>query len=66
MPMLIVGDILTIIGFVAFPASQDGTAAAERVTVTSAGAAEGQPGVIMIVEVAEGEDWLRDLISRAT
>lgn len=56
--MLIVGDMLTIIGFVALPASHDGTATAERVTMTSAGAAEGQPGVIMIVEVgADGEDW---------
>lgn len=56
-PMLMVGDMLTIMGFVAFPASQDGTATAERVTLTSAGAAEGQPGVIVIVEVAAaGED----------
>lgn len=63
MPMLIVGDMLTIIGFVALPASQDGTATAERVTMTSAGAADGQPGVILIVEVAaEGEDWLDEML----
>jgi hypothetical protein len=34
------------------PAAQDGTTTAERVTITSAGAADGQPGLIMIVETA--------------
>jgi hypothetical protein len=45
-------DMLTIMGFVAFPTSHVGTATAERVTMTSAGAAEGQPGLITMVEVA--------------
>jgi hypothetical protein len=58
-PILI--DMLTIIGFVALPASQDGTATAERVTMTSAGAADGQPGLIMIVDVGEVEFWLADV-----
>lgn len=57
-PMPPAVDMLTIMGFVAFPAAQDGTATAERVTLTSAGAADGQPGVILIVEVGTAEDWL--------
>jgi hypothetical protein len=56
MPPLV--DMLTIIGFVAFPAVQEGTATAERVTMTSAGAADGQPGLIMMVEVGVVEFWL--------
>jgi hypothetical protein len=40
------------------PAAQDGTATAERVTITSAGAAEGQPGWTVRVDVTAG-DWLR-------
>jgi hypothetical protein len=54
-PMLISVDIVTIIGFVAFPASQEGTVTAVRVTMTSTGAADGQPGFIMIVDVGEVE-----------
>jgi hypothetical protein len=57
-PMLMLVDMLTIIGFVALPASQDGTATAERVIITSAGAADGQPGFIMIVDVGNVEFWL--------
>lgn len=48
-------DILTMLGFVSLPA-HDGTATAERVTITSAAGAEGQPGVMLIVEVATGEE----------
>jgi hypothetical protein len=40
------------------PAAQDGTATAERVTITSAGAAKGQPGWTVKVDVTAG-DWLR-------
>jgi hypothetical protein len=51
--------MLTIIGLVAFPpALQDGTATAERVTITSAGAADGHPGLTTIVEVGVVEFWL--------
>jgi hypothetical protein len=50
-------DILTMTGLVAFPAAQEGTATAERVTMTSAGAADGQPGVIVMVDVG-AEDCL--------
>ena len=51
--------MLTIEGLVSFPAAHDGTATPERVTITSAGAAEGQPGVTVMVEVGVCEgDWL--------
>jgi len=36
------------------PAAQDGTATAERVTMTSAGAAEGQPALAVRVVVTAG------------
>jgi hypothetical protein len=51
-------DMLTIMGLVALPASQVGTATAERVTITSAGAADGQPGLITMVDVASEAFWL--------
>jgi hypothetical protein len=50
--------MLTITGFVAFPALHDGTTTAERVTITSAGAADGQPGLTTMVEVGVVEFWL--------
>jgi hypothetical protein len=37
---------------VSLPAAQDGTGTPERVTIMSAGGALGQPGVMVIVEVA--------------
>lgn len=43
--------MLMSVGFVSFPA-QDGTTTAERVTITSAGAAEGQPGETVMVLIA--------------
>jgi hypothetical protein len=46
-------DILMMTGFVSFAAAaQEGTATGERVTITSAGAAEGHPGLTIIVVVA--------------
>jgi hypothetical protein len=45
------GVIVTIVT-VSFPAAQDGMVTSERVTTTSAGAALGQPGVMVMVEVA--------------
>jgi hypothetical protein len=43
---------------VSLPAAQDGTGTPERVTITSAGAALGQPGVMVIVEVAFWLCWV--------
>jgi hypothetical protein len=53
-------DMLTMLGLVALePAAQDGTATAERVTITSAAGPVGQAGLIVIVEVAGAvEFWL--------
>jgi hypothetical protein len=46
-------DILMMTGFVSFAAAaQEGMATGERVTITSAGAAEGHPGLTIIVVVA--------------
>ena len=51
--------MLTMDGFVALPASHEGTATADRVTITSAGAVEGQPGVTVMVDVGVAlEFWL--------
>jgi hypothetical protein len=50
--------MLTRVGFVEFPASQVGTGTSARVTMTSAGAADGQPGLIMMVDVASVAFWL--------
>jgi hypothetical protein len=41
-----------MVGFVPFPAAHDGTTAAERVTITSAGGPVGHAGVMEITEVA--------------
>lgn len=51
-------DIDTMEGFVALPASHEGTGTLLRVTITSAGAAEGQPAEAVMVVVAAGADWL--------
>jgi hypothetical protein len=45
------GVIVTMVT-VSFPAAQDGMGTPERVTIMSAGAALGQPGVMVMVEVA--------------
>ena len=53
--------MLTIIGFVSLePPAQEGTAASERVTMTSVGAAA-QCGVTVRTEVGvEEESWLKE------
>ena len=48
-------DMLTMLAFVSLPAEQIGTTTAERVTMTSAGVADGQPGVTVIVAVTESD-----------
>jgi hypothetical protein len=49
-------DMLIMTALVALaPAAHNGTATGDRVTITSAGAAEGQPGLIMMVDVAGTE-----------
>jgi hypothetical protein len=59
LPIIPDPDIMMMLGLVSLlPAAQDGTATAERVTITSAGAAEGQPGWTVRVDVTAG-DWLR-------
>jgi hypothetical protein len=48
--------MLTMTGLVSLaPAAHEGTAMAERVTITSAGAAVGQPGLMVMTEVAASE-----------
>jgi hypothetical protein len=49
---------MLIMVMVSLPAAQDGTGTPERVTITSAGAALGQPGVMVIVEVAFWLCWV--------
>jgi hypothetical protein len=49
-PIVIVG-LMVLTVTVSLPAAQDGMSTPERVTITSAGA-DGQPGVMVMVEVA--------------
>jgi hypothetical protein len=55
LPIMPDPDMLMMLGLVSLlPAAQDGTATAERVTITSAGMADGQPGLTVRVDVTAG------------